>query len=58
MSKFVIAMVIVTVILAGGLMGLLRNYRQPMGSPEALERARQRNREIEERERREADADR
>jgi hypothetical protein len=55
MSKFVIAMIIVSAILAGGLMSLLRNWRQPMGSPDALERARQRNREIEERERREAD---
>jgi len=50
-------MIIVTLILAGGLMALLRNWRQPMGSPEALERARRRNREIEERERRESDAD-
>ena len=57
MGKFAIAIVIVAVILAGGLMTLLRNWRQPMGSPEALERARQRNREIEERERRETDAE-
>jgi hypothetical protein len=55
--KFVIALLLVTLILVGGLMGLLRSRRQPMGTPEALERARQRNREIEERERREADAD-
>jgi hypothetical protein len=58
MSKFVISMIIVAAILAGGLMSLLRNWRQPMGSPEALERARQRNRvieETEERERRDAD---
>jgi hypothetical protein len=51
MSKFVIALVIVAAVLAGGLLSLLRNWRQPMGSPEALERARQRNREIEARER-------
>lgn len=55
MSRFVIAMIIVTALLVGGLMTLLRNYRQPMGSPEALERARRRNLELEERERREND---
>ena len=53
MTRFAIAMIIVAAILAGGLMTLLRNWRQPMGSPETLERARQRNREIEEQERRE-----
>ncbi len=53
MTKLVIALILVAVILAGGLMKLLRNSRQPMGSPEALERARQRNRELEEQERRE-----
>ena len=52
MSKFVIAMIIVTAILAGGLMTLLRNWRQPMGSPEALERAKRRNQELEAREQR------
>jgi hypothetical protein len=55
MTKLIIALVIVAVILIGGLMKLLRNSRQPMGSPEALERARQRNRELEEQERREED---
>ncbi len=53
MTKFVIALVIVATVLIGGLMKLLSNWRQPMGSPEVLERARQRNREIEEQERRE-----
>ena len=53
MTKLVIALILVAVILAGGLMKLLRNSRQPMGSPEALERAKQRNRELEEEERRE-----
>jgi hypothetical protein len=53
MNRFVIAMIIVTAILAGGLMTLLRNRRQPMGSPDELERARRRNAEIEARERRE-----
>lgn len=55
MSKLVLALVIVTVILAGGLMRLWRNARQPMGSPEALERAKQRNRELEAQEARERD---
>ena len=53
MTRFIIAFLIGALILLGGLMTLLRNWRQPMGSPEALERAKQRNREIEERERRE-----
>jgi hypothetical protein len=53
MIKFVIAFIIVAAILIGGITSLLRNRRQPMGSPEVLERAKQRNREIEERERRE-----
>ncbi len=56
MTKFVIALIIVGVILLGGLMALLKNRRQPMGSPEVLERAKQRNREIEAQERREKDA--
>ena len=55
MTRFVIAFLLVALILLGGLMTLLRSWRQPMGSPEALERAKQRNREIEERERREND---
>jgi hypothetical protein len=55
MGKLVIALIIVAVILVGGLMKLLRNRNQPMGSPEALERAKQRNRELEEQERRERD---
>jgi hypothetical protein len=53
MTKFLIALIIVGAILVSGLMTLLRNWRKPLGSPEALERARQRNRELEERERRE-----
>jgi len=53
MTKLIIALVLVALILAGPLMRLLRNSRQPMGSPEALERAKQRNRELEEQERRE-----
>jgi hypothetical protein len=53
MTKLVIALIFVAVLLVGGLLQLLRNSRQPMGSPEALERAKQRNRELEEQERRE-----
>jgi hypothetical protein len=53
MSKLVIALVLVAVILVGGLMRLLRNSRQPMGTPEQLERAKQRNLELEEQEKRE-----
>ena len=53
MTKLIIAVILVGVILLGGLMKLLRNSRMPMGSPEALERAKQRNRELEEQEKRE-----
>ena len=52
-SKLVIALILVAVVLIGGLVRLLRNSRQPMGTPEQLERAKQRNRELEEKERRE-----
>ena len=55
MTKLVIALVLVAVILAGGLAKLLRNSRQPMGTPEQLERAKQRNRELEAEEQRERD---
>ncbi len=57
MIKLVIALIVVGVILAGGLMKLLRNRNQPMGSPEALERARKRNLELDEQERREREDD-
>ena len=57
MTKLVIALIFVAVLLAGGLVQLLRNSRQPMGSPEVLERAKQRNRELEEQERRERERD-
>ena len=57
MTKFVIALFLVGAVLAGSLMALLRNWRQPMGSPEVLERARQRNLELEEQERRERESD-
>jgi hypothetical protein len=51
MTKFVIALIIVGTVLVGGLMRLLGNWRQPLASPEVLERAKRRNRELEERER-------
>jgi hypothetical protein len=53
MVKFLIAFVIVGAILVSGLMSLLRNWQKPLAPPDALERAKQRNREIEEQERRE-----
>ena len=53
MTKLVIALGLVALILIGGLMKLLRNSSQPMGTPEQLERAKQRNRDLEEEERRE-----
>jgi hypothetical protein len=53
MTKFVVALIIAAAILIGGLMTLLRNRKDPMGSPDVLERAKQREREIAERERRE-----
>jgi hypothetical protein len=51
MAKFVVALIIVGALLASGLLALLRNRHAPMGTPEVLERAKQRNREIEARER-------
>ena len=53
MTRFVIAMIIVAAILVGGLVGLLRGRRQPMGSPEALDRSKVRNRELDAQEKRE-----
>jgi hypothetical protein len=57
MTKLVIALIFVAVLLVGGLMKLLRNASQPMGTPEQLERAKQRNRELEEQERLERERD-
>jgi len=57
MTTLVISLIVVGTLLLGGLLALLRNRHQPMGSPEVLERAKQRNRELEAEERREADAD-
>jgi hypothetical protein len=52
MTKFLIAMILVAALLIGGLVALLRGRRDPMGSPEVLERAKQRNRELEAEEKR------
>ena len=53
MSKLVIALILVAALLLGGLVGLLRGRRDPMGPPEVLERAKQRNRELDAQEKRE-----
>lgn len=53
MIKFIVALIIVAGLLYGGLMALWRSRHQPMGSPEVLARARQREQELAERERRE-----
>jgi hypothetical protein len=47
MVKFIIAVIMVAALLVSGLIGLLRGRHVPMGSPEALERAKARNRELE-----------
>ena len=46
-------MIIVAALLVVALVGLLRGRREPMGSPEVLERAKARNRELEAQEKRE-----
>jgi hypothetical protein len=56
MTKLVIALIIVGGVLISGLMSLLRGWRRPLAPPEVLERAKQRNREIEEQERRDGDS--
>ena len=53
MKFFVIAMVIVAAVILGTLFASLRGHNKPMGTPEQLERAKQRNREIEAEEERE-----
>ena len=57
MTALVVSLVIAGAVLIGGLFALLRNRNDPMGSPEVLERARQRNLELEAQERREVEAD-
>jgi hypothetical protein len=53
MIKFIVLTIVVIALLVGGLLGLLRGRRAPMGSPEVLDRAKQRNRELDAQERRE-----
>jgi len=53
MTKFWIALIVVAALLVSGLVSLLRNRRDPMGSPEVLDRARRRNQELEAQDRRE-----
>lgn len=55
MTKMLIAILVVAALLIGGLMQLLKNRNQSMGSPEVLERVRQRERELREQEAREND---
>ena len=52
MTKFLLALLLVAALLIGGLVALLRGRRDPMGSPEVLARAKQRNRELEAQEQR------
>jgi hypothetical protein len=53
MTKFIIMLILVAAVIGGALVGLLRGRREPMGSPEVLERANQRNRELDAQEKRE-----
>jgi hypothetical protein len=53
MTQFVIALIIAAGVLVSGLVALLRNWQQPLAPPDVLERAKRRNRELEEQERRE-----
>jgi len=53
MTRFVIALILVVALVVGVLVGVLRGRGDPMGSPEVLERAKRRNRELEAREKRE-----
>ena len=52
MTPLIVSLIVVGAILVGTLFGLLRGRRDPMGSPEVLERAKRRNQELEEQERR------
>jgi hypothetical protein len=49
----IVSLIVVGAVLVGTLFGLLRGRRDPMGSPEVLERAKRRNQELEEQEKRE-----
>jgi len=52
MTKFWIALIVVAALLVGGLLALLRNRRDPMGTPEVLDRVKQRNQELDAQDRR------
>jgi len=55
MTKFLVAAIVVFALIVGGLVGLLRGRRTPLASPDVLDRVKQRNREIEARERHEGE---
>jgi hypothetical protein len=55
MTKFVVAVIVVLALIVGGLLGLLRGRRTPIASPDVIERAKQRNRELEAQEHREGE---
>jgi hypothetical protein len=52
-TTLIVSLIVVGAVLVGTLFGLLRGRRDPMGSPEVLERAKRRNQELEEQEKRE-----
>jgi hypothetical protein len=52
-AKFIVITIVVIALLVGGLLGLLRGRRAPMGTREVLDRAKQRNRELDAQDRRE-----
>ena len=47
MGKFVIALIVVLAVLAGGLVGLLRGRRMPLPPQDVLDRVRRREQELE-----------
>jgi hypothetical protein len=55
MTKFLVAALVVFALIVGGLVGLLRGRRAPLGPPDVLERVKQRNRELEAQERSEGE---
>ena len=55
MTKFVVALIVVLALVVSGLLALLRNRRDPMGSPEVLDRVKQRNRELDAQDRRDGE---
>jgi hypothetical protein len=55
MTKFVVALIVVLALVVSGLLALLRNRRDPMGSPEVLDRVKQRNRVLDAQDRRDGE---